>query len=119
MEDFGRDPDAPAHEDLRGRLALAMIPLSLGPSLGHVWAGEPGRGAVTAGLRLAIGLGAVYAGSTEGLVAGLGAQLALSVYDIVDAPQAARRTNERARVRTAIAPMVGPGTTGVSVAGSF
>jgi hypothetical protein len=94
----------------------ASLGLGIGASAGHFYAGEVGRGLLTAALRL-VGFGfgglmliSAWAGraseyprmsageaQTE---AGMGlaliaSSLGLAIYDMVDAPRAARRTNAR------------------------
>ncbi len=131
----------------RAPLALSGLGLLVvGPSLGHIYAGEAGRAlrhsAVRAGAVAVMGAGLLVAWSSPcafgpenhdhcpnardrlglGIIAAgalLGAGSA--VYSIIDAPRAATRTN-RAQPALAVTPLTGPaGSTGpgLSLAGRF
>lgn len=122
---------------------VASSSLVAGPSLGHFYAGEVGRGLLTTGLRAALVGGAVIftvgpavscavgsAVAAEGpsdcdltgwfVLSGLFASgaVALAVYDIWDAPRAARRAQPRAPTLS-LAPILGPSTYGLGLAGTF
>ncbi len=89
-----------------------------GPSIGHIYAGEPGRGFGMAGLRVlafgnmaglgVLGAGAMFSSQESALgVALLGTAavsgcvgVGLMIFDLVDAPSAARRTNREALTAT-------------------
>ncbi len=90
-------------------LSLAFAGLILGPSTGHFYANQPGRGLKGIGIRLAIALGTGYfmSKSAEGLhpdetamIGGLGVLgggaliLVLGIYDMCTTPSSARRYNE-------------------------
>jgi hypothetical protein len=124
--------------------ALGVAALVVGPSLGHLYAGEPGRAVRHAGVRLgalaimgaglAMVLSSPCAFGSENECpetredAGVGIFFAgallgagSAVYSIIDAPLAASRTN-RAALVVAPAPIVGPDrstTLGLTLAGSF
>jgi hypothetical protein len=106
-------------------LALFSLGLGIGPSLGHFYAGEPGHAVITGLLRLGVAtggalliLGGLLSGidgdssstSPEGLFAGgtvlLVAAVGLAIYDMVDAPRAAHRTNASRRTALSFAPVV-------------
>jgi hypothetical protein len=95
---------------------VASLGIGIGASAGHFYAGETGRGVLTAVFRVfGFGVGGVmlisaWAGraseyprmsagdaqlqAAEGLAL-VAASLGLAIYDMVDAPRAARRTNAR------------------------
>ena len=117
-------------ESASSALALAgLTVVVIGPSFGHFYAGEYGRGLALTGVRagaltmMAFGTGICFFESifepdcdssttgslliTGGLVLGVGS----IVYSIYDAPRATHRHNARARARQLLitpAPMVGP-----------
>lgn len=116
-------------EGILAGYAVASLGLGIGASTGHFYSGEVGHGALTAGLRL-FGFGAgglmvisawasraseyprtsvadawTEAGMGLGLIA---ASLGLAIYDMVDAPRAARRTNTRnGLTNLGLAPLLG------------
>jgi hypothetical protein len=123
----------------------ASIGIGIGASAGHFYAGEVGRGLFTAAIRLVgFGFGGVMlisawasraseyprmsAGDAQ-IEGGVGlaliaASLGLAIYDMVDAPSAARRTNARYGLRNvSLAPLLttrGPAAgRGVAVQVSF
>ncbi|HLL25677.1 MAG TPA: hypothetical protein VK427_26250 [Kofleriaceae bacterium] len=119
-------PEAPLAATGYGGLAVAVA----APSMGHVYAGEYGRAVVTTGLR-ACGVAAIIGGAEMisfdddntnfamgGTLMALGAGtiLATTVYDIYDAPRAAKRTSARP---ITVAPVAAAGTAGLFVAGQF
>ena len=117
-----------AHELTMAGLVMVSTGAVLGPSIGHFYAGEPGRGLGMTGLRLlafgnAVGLSVLGIGSlsyreyddgygggsndsTLGIaMIGFGAAsgcagLGLMILDLNDAPSAARRANREAREAT-------------------
>jgi hypothetical protein len=113
-----------------GALGLLGIATTLvGPSLGHFYAGEPGRGVAQSGIRVGgAGLmlgGAIWlfaecfslsgepceggAGPAIVMATGLAVTTGSALYSIYDAPRAARRQNARARrLVLTPAPVVGP-----------
>jgi hypothetical protein len=115
-------------------LALVGIGATFGPSVGHVYAGEWAHGLATMGLRLLAfgGSAAAIAGGIQllddgdapgagGVVMLLGALagtagLGLMAYDLIDAPEAARRANREAH-QPGISLSIGPGAIGAR--GSF
>lgn len=118
-------------------MAVAVLSVGIGPAIGHAYAGEWGHAALTSLGRLALGGGgytlfviglvvealsgegestprhssAGIAMMASGVALGLGAA-ALAIYDIVDAPGAARRANRRRPAALAVAPLVGPTSDG-------
>ncbi|HEY8144037.1 MAG TPA: hypothetical protein VIG06_15230 [Kofleriaceae bacterium] len=113
--------------------AAGLAVLVVGPSLGHIYAGEPDRGVRHAAVRLGAvatmvtGLAVVFSspcafGSEQecpetreeiGLgifVAGALLGAGSAIYSIVDAPLAARRTNRRSTSSATLlpAPIIGP-----------
>jgi hypothetical protein len=108
-------------------LALVAAGSTFGPSIGHLYANEWGHGLATMGLRLLAfgGSVALITGGIElannddeaaggGVVMMLGALsgaagLGLMIYDLVDAPEAARRANREAR-QHGPALSIGPGS---------
>lgn len=128
--------------DLAGALLIGAGAL-IGPSLGHFYANEWGRGLATVGLRALgalggfglTGLGFVFAFGqmpAAGVACLVGAAalglttLGLAIYDFVDAADAARRYNRKQRVRRrlAIAPTLsktasGRQRYGVALTGTF
>lgn len=105
-------------------LVPGAVVLAVGPSLGHLHAGEHRHAIVTSALRgagmAAFALGIVAANSdnagaeAELLVWGGGGLLvATTAYDLVDAPFAARRAN------VVVTPTVMQGAPGVAIAGAF
>jgi hypothetical protein len=110
--------------------AIGVAGLALGPSLGHVYAGEYFTGGLalraagmTAGI-LGIGEAArcgeedcSRAGAVTALVLGGAAFAAGILWDVATAPRAARRWNERRGI--SIAPVVTDDGAGVTLGGSF
>lgn len=121
--------------------AVASLGLVVGPSVGHWYAGEGGRGAATMGLRflafgggagLAFGGIAVLSDSNDtgaeaggftlvGLASVMGAAgLGLVIWDLADAGEAARRSNrEDLEDRWAAGPRIGFGVGRLSAEWSF
>ncbi len=96
----------------------------IGPSLGHVYAGEYVRAAVVSGLRIGVaGVGVYYLDDDSKITLfGVVGALALTTYDFIDAPRAARRANRRARGRVssmALVPARIKDGTGLSLVGQF
>lgn len=110
-------------------MVMGGIGATFGPSLGHFYAGNVGRGILTS-----LGRGGAITGSVflclfgvfsegrdnEGLIAG-GAILAagafaLTLWDLIDAPAAARRANAR-RGLVAVSPIVGRDQAGATLGG--
>ena len=132
------------HEVVGGFVVLALG-LGVGPSLGHLYADEPAHAWLTMAGRLtgfSVGGFLVLSAwasrmveyprtskSDAWLQAGFGlafvaGALALGIYDIVDAPRAARRSNARNGVTNlSLAPVVAPGgpapSRGLAVQGRF
>jgi hypothetical protein len=93
-----------------GGVAVTATASVFGPSVGHWYAGEGGRGAISMALRFVTfggSVGLVVAGfATEDLAPAVvlatfggifgGAGLGLMVWDLADAPDAARRANREA-----------------------
>ena len=120
---------------IRSRVALGM--LTAAPSFGHLYAGERRRALVGMGLRVAaLGVAVVGAELDRRCDAGarpcdddhtlqiLGATgfLGLTVWQLIDAPFAARRANRRARARElTVAPLtsVRGAPVGLSIIGAF
>jgi hypothetical protein len=77
------------------RIPLLAGVLGILPGLGHVYAGEPGRGLIVAGVWL--GSGMVAFSSANKVVTGAGGVVLIgaSVYGIADAALAAERFNRR------------------------
>lgn len=126
-------------------LSLAGFAVTLiGPSAGHFYAGENGRGLAHTGLRVsavaAILVGAVWGlgdclgdtdedtcdlspGATAAIAGGVVVGLGSMVYSLYDAPRAARRHNARARQLYVVpAPMAGTGQSsgfGLQLGGRF
>jgi hypothetical protein len=124
----------------------ATTGLLVGPSLGHFYAGEWGRGLFTAGARTA-GIGLILLGAFAGwgecergasyddpchaegaeeaedgrVVMGIGAGVfvAATVYDVVDAPFAARRFNERFTVAPTLVSGAAGDAPGLAISGRF
>jgi hypothetical protein len=109
--------------------------LVLGPSLGHYYAGDMQHGVATTFGRLAGG-GLVFFGlvldrgfcstgdcrggiGTAATVAGAGLFVYSTVYDIVDAPRAARRFNDRVQVMPTVLPTATGAAPGVFIGGTF
>ena len=111
-----------------------------GPSIGHFYTGEYGRGLLTTGVRglgfLAMGLGASLtlrdcwddepcANNGPAIFwAGALTTIGTTIYSIVDSRRSARRVNERNRRKLALtpAPVVGPDRSmgmGMTLSGSF
>jgi hypothetical protein len=124
----------------------ATTGLLVGPSLGHFYAGEWGRGLLTTGARAA-GAGLIIVGAFAGwdacdwnaayddpcheearedhedgkVVMGIGAAafVAATVYDVVDAPFAARRFNQRVTVAPTLVSGSAGDAPGLVVSGRF
>jgi hypothetical protein len=112
--------------------------LAVGPSAGHFYAGETGHGLITSGVRAA-SMAAFVAGfemsfcifdceqtdtrkaGTVLAFAGIGAYWAATIYDVVDAHQAAGRANRRnaAALPALLTTPDGQRAPGLVVAGSF
>ena len=115
---------------------LGAVALIVAPSLGHFYAGETGHGvwmSVGRGALAFLAVGSLAVGAFQCFDLGLGERsepcepssvpfvlaavfatgaVGMAVYDIVDAPDAARRTQERSRKRTtnfSLAPAIHPG----------
>ncbi len=112
-------------------LSAGMLVAGVGPSVGHFYAGEYGHGLIVSGVRVAAGttamMLAVYdargAAATAGFLGCIGVALALDVYDLVDAPDAARRANAKARAATGptvgLVPMPLRAGAGAALVGAF
>jgi hypothetical protein len=115
-----------------GGLVTLGLGASVGPSLGQFYVGNVGRGLLMSTARGALATGSYFmilvgalhgfegGRPSEGLIAG-GAILAagafaLALWDIIDAPYAARRANAR-RGLLAIAPIVGRDQAGGTLGG--
>jgi hypothetical protein len=110
--------------------ALGVVGIAgmlLGPSAGHWYLGE----GVTTGLALRLTGAAVIGGLVlgdphanhvgvliVGGIAGVGLWETGTIWDLVTLPRSVRRYNKR-QIEMQLAPMVAPGTTGLSVAGRF
>lgn len=124
----------------RGGFALLALGATLGPSAGHIYAGEYVHGALTAGIRVAAATGgflSLAVGAIEGLGAGgpnyglmvlgvglIGGAGVLALYDLVDAGFAARRANEQRKASLRAAPVIardpqGRTQYGLALAGRF
>jgi hypothetical protein len=99
--------------------------LLLGPSLGHFYAGRPGRALTGIGLRT-LALAAVTAGvaatwnnesdaGDAAAYAGLALGGAVVLWDIVRAPHSAKVRNEQRRRSAAVAPVLSPDGSGIRV----
>ena len=98
-----------------GLFALGVV---VAPSLGHFYAGEWGHGLITSGLRLGLGTATLVtavssmfaherdeSGANGAAAVGLGiATVGLMLYDIIDAPLAAKRTNKKRQRAWLLAP---------------
>lgn len=125
-----------------GAVALALVGFSLatiGPSTGHFYAGETGRGVGSIGVRMggiaAMGLGAtmlcILCDDEESdrsadrgvalILLGMGVYAGATIYDFIDAPRAARRTNRRRAVVATPTVLRGPdgAAPGFVVGGAF
>jgi hypothetical protein len=117
---------------------LVFYGIFFGPSTGHFYAGKAGRGLASAGLRLAMTLGAAFgivaecspnpwAPCDEGAVSTIGylwlaGMTASAVYDIATAGRTAHRWNqEHQPKRLSVMPQIGPGmrSTGLAVSITF
>jgi hypothetical protein len=112
-------------------LVLAGTGLALGPSLGHLYAGEVGRAVGMTALRAGLLTGAFYlflggvlgdTGHPGELFAGtavlLAATAGLALYDIIDAPRAAERSNRRSGLQLlGVAPVVARDAAGGTMGG--
>lgn len=117
-------------DDLSPMTAIGLAGLALGPSLGHVYAGEYLTGGLAlraAGMTVAI-LGlregttcadgdCIAKGAVAAAVLGGAAFAAGIIWDVATAPRAARRWNERHGL--SIAPVVTDDGAGVTLGGSF
>jgi hypothetical protein len=115
-----------------GLVGIGLI-LSIGPSAGHLYAGDyshatfasVGRGAALAGFTLGL-LGTLLDEDGDGgsaapalMLLGVGTYLGLTFYDWADADDAVVRVERRSRKQLALAPWVGPQQTGLVLAGAF
>ena len=118
----GIDDDTAGYGVLVAGLGLAVV----SPSSGHIYAGEHRHAAVTSGLRagglLLAGYGyrQFWAEGDGSAAIGIGAVVVVTatIYDLVDAPRAARRANRRAAVVPVVAAKDGA-TPGLSLVGAF
>ncbi len=121
---------------LRGTLAVAgLAGIAIGPMLGHAYAGDAWNTGlqIRLGSLAVVGVGAVVVVTSclfnfkrsDPPGCGIGGGLAViglfglavgTVFEIVDAPDAARRANAR---HLQVVPTVGPGIAGASFAGQF
>ncbi len=119
---------------LRGTLAVAgLAGIAIGPMLGHAYAGDAWNTGlqIRLGSLAVVGVGAVVVVTSclfkpsDPPGCGIGGGLAViglfglavgTVFEIVDAPAAARRANAR---HLQVIPTVGPGIAGASIAGQF
>ena len=120
---------AGAETDSGGLALLGLATTLVGPSMGHFYAGEHGRGLAQTGVRAAgtgVTVGAAFwlllecfpfpgteceggTGPAIAMASGLAVVAGSALYSIYDAPRAARRHNARARrLVLAPAPVVGP-----------
>ena len=128
-------------DDSAGAVLVGVPLAAIGPSVGHVYAGEYRHALITTSLRVA-GLALAYYGvasstlcfgdscpdgaghSNAGLsLLGVGIAAGVGLYDWIDAPSAARRANRRAdaALRSVfVSPTVGAqGRVGLSLSGTF
>jgi hypothetical protein len=134
-----------AARDENGNLAIASVALTLiGPSVGHIYAGETGHAVKMSLLRaaglLTLGYGAYQAdtysnsgcidycsnGQSDGkttMLVGGAILLGATLYDFYDAGRAARRTNEKAARALTVAPTMMStyqgASPGVAISGAF
>jgi len=101
-------------------MSLLGLGLGVGPSAGHLYAGELGHFFLLSGIRLALaasgtlmvlfGVAAAFSGEGGGLAIGgvtLGViAVGLAVYDCVDAPNAVHRANTKGRSSLVVTPTV-------------
>ncbi|MGE0549039.1 MAG: hypothetical protein AB7O24_18740 [Kofleriaceae bacterium] len=110
---------------------------TVGPSMGHFYSGEIKHGLLYSGLRGGIltattfvAIGAATAGAFGGdvgpgvgiVLVGLGTAAGFGIYDLVDAPKAARRTNARnaKHLQMTVVPQITKnGTAGATIVGTF
>jgi hypothetical protein len=112
------------HESLT--LAFALAGVSLGPSVGHFYAGEPTHALAFAALRAGgafLGGALALTGNPLGLVLALGVPV-LAIYDFIDGAAAAERTNlKNGLSRIAVVPTssaAGPAPShGLALVGTF
>lgn len=121
-------------EQAEPALAIGVIGLLVAPSFGQIYAGEPGRAAIsvairtTAAIGIAVGIANANTSVTETggghrapgwavpmIYSGAIVFAASSIWDLVDAHRAVRRE----RPSVAIAPTPLPGGAGMVVAGAF
>jgi hypothetical protein len=118
--------------DGAGAAFIFLGSVMVGPSLGHFYAGCPGRAMAGIGIRTAalIGLSAAIAATWDGDSSGgnvlaftsLGIGAGFIVWDIASAPGSARRYNEshrRSQVSLGLGPVGSTGVPGVRFAASF
>jgi TM2 domain-containing membrane protein YozV len=97
--------------------------LLLGPSLGHFYAGRPGRALIGIGLRtlalagVTAGVAATWNGDSDAGAAAGYAGVALGgavvLWDIVRAPHSAKVRNEQRRRSAAVTPVLSPEGSGI------
>ncbi len=109
-------------------VGAGLVVAGLGPSMGHFYAGETTHGVVVSGLRIAAGTAAMLSIATDAddervILGGIVVALALDVYDLFDAPDAARRANAKARAATGptvgLVPMPLRAGAGAALVGAF
>ncbi len=128
-------------DDSAGAVLVGVPLAAIGPSVGHVYAGEYRHALITTSLRVA-GLALAYYGvasstscfgdscpdgagkNNAGLsLLGVGIAAGVGLYDWIDAPSAARRANRRADAAwrsVFVSPTVGAqGRVGLSLSGAF
>ena len=128
-------------DDSAGAVLVGVPLAAIGPSVGHVYAGEYRHALITTSLRVA-GLAQAYYGVAASTVCfgdscpdgaghrnarlsvlGVGIAAGVGLYDWIDAPSAARRANRRADAAwrsVFVSPTVGAqGRVGLSLSGTF
>lgn len=116
-----------------GGIGLITLGLMLGPSVGHFYVGGSRQFAIERSMLLVFVLGVAASelhfdddpsGSGSSNIpailgfAAVGGSIALAVYDIVNAPRAARRAQER-RAKVTFAPVFAPNMLGAGLIASF
>ena len=118
------------HSDDTGAALMALAGLTIGPSVGHFYAGKPGRAFLGIGIRfaaivgLAVAVGSSWdnpnAGSDGLAVASLAIGGASLVVDIVGAAKSARDKNDEIRrIRAAATPAMIQGAPGAALSMAF